>query len=301
MDPRLTPFGETIAGAIAGALSRSLVAPLDVLKFRFPLKSTLRSTTVLPVRAGVFRAAANIAREEGVRALWRGNGAALMLWSVFAAVQFPVYGAVRRWAQRAGLGTDMSTLFAGASAGGAATLASYPLDWARTALAAQRTRPLEPPSLRAIAGAARGSTLRAGLAAALLAVVPATAITFWARGVTLRSLRAASLDEAVAAPASGAAAGVLAKMATFPLDTIKKRQQIGALPAAVGAVAQPRYAGVADALRCIVEAEGGAALFRGLSPALMKAALSSALIFSFYDFAAAALVLFKSPNLTVMT
>jgi solute carrier family 25 thiamine pyrophosphate transporter 19 len=280
--PRLTPFGETCAGAVAGALSRSLVAPLDVLKIRFQLQST-------PARAGVLRAAIAIVREEGVRALWRGNGAALVLWSVFAAVQFPVFGAVRRWTQRAGVGTDASTLLAGASAGGAATLASYPLDWTRTALAAQRAHPLEPPSLRVIAGAARGSTLRAGLAAALLAVVPATAITFWARGVTLQSLRAAGMDEAVAAPASGATAGVLAKVATFPLDTVKKRQQIGALPSAVGAVAQPRYAGVADALRRIVAAEGGAALFRGLSPALMKAALSSALIFSFYDFAAAAI------------
>jgi solute carrier family 25 thiamine pyrophosphate transporter 19 len=292
----LSPGGDMCAGLFAGVVSRCLVAPLDVLKIRFQLQATLRGAS--PVYAGVASSAVRIVREEGVRALWRGNAAALTLWGVFAAVQFPVFSAAHGWAQRAGLGPDASTVVAGAGAGAAATVASYPFDWARTALAAQRARPSAPPSARALAAAARAGAARAGLGAALLAVVPATAIAFWARGAARRALRAAGVGDAAAAPLSGAAAGMLSKVVTFPLDTVKKRQQVGALPLAVGAAAPPRYAGVRDALRRIAAAEGGAALFRGLSPALLKAGVASALIFTLYDAAAAAALLSRHAWLT---
>lgn len=76
---RLSPASEAACGGAAGLASRLLVAPLDVLKIRFQLQRE-------PVRAGggglyrgLLQSARLVAAEEGLRSLWRGNGAALAL------------------------------------------------------------------------------------------------------------------------------------------------------------------------------------------------------------------------------
>jgi solute carrier family 25 thiamine pyrophosphate transporter 19 len=279
---RLSSLGESVAGGAAGVAARCAVAPLDVLKIRFQLQATPRGGVA--EYTGLLAAAARIAREEGPRALWRGNLVGLALWGAFAAAQFPVFAAARRAALRAGASADAATAAAGAAAGGAATAVTYPLDWARTALAARRAAPRGGADLAALARAARAGPF-AGLGAALAAVVPGSAVAFGLRDAALRAA-GGERAPAGAAAAAGAVAGAAAKLATFPLDTVKKRLQVAGLPLA----AAPRaYAGVAGALRAIVRDEGAAALYKGLTPALAKAALSSALIFGAYDAASAAL------------
>jgi solute carrier family 25 (mitochondrial thiamine pyrophosphate transporter), member 19 len=78
---------------------------------------------------------------------------------------------------------------------------------------------------------------------------------------------------------AGITAGIIAKSATYPLDTIRKRLQVqgpsrtlyvhGNIPEYLG--------GVIPTLRAIVAKEGLRGLYRGLSVALVKAAPSSAM------------------------
>jgi solute carrier family 25 thiamine pyrophosphate transporter 19 len=73
--------------------------------------------------------------EGGYRALFRGNTAALLLWISYAAVQFAVYQPTRDAAVSHHL--PGAAFGAGAVAGVAATLTTYPFDVCRTAFAAR--------------------------------------------------------------------------------------------------------------------------------------------------------------------
>ena len=75
----------------------------------------------------------------------------------------------------------------------------------------------------------------------------------------------------------GGLGGGLAKLLTYPLDTVKKRMQVH--PALYPSTARAL-------LRIARSAEGPGGLFKGLAPALGKAAASSALGFGCYEGAA---------------
>jgi hypothetical protein len=146
--PRLTQLGEILAGGIAGALSRCLVAPFDVLKIRMQLERGQRVGGTL-AKTGMTHLAYKTIVTEGVTGLWRGNAPAMALWVLYAGVQFPVHSSAKRYLGELGttptgtaawlLQPPVALILSGAIAGVAATCASYPLDWARTRMAAQRS------------------------------------------------------------------------------------------------------------------------------------------------------------------
>lgn len=75
---QLSSAGEVLAGGIAGAFSRGLVAPLDVIKIRFQLQLEpvrqrygARATELQGLYTGVFQAGRQLLKEEGVKTLWR--------------------------------------------------------------------------------------------------------------------------------------------------------------------------------------------------------------------------------------
>ena len=143
---------DLIAGAFAGAISRLISAPFDVLKIRFQLQfdKNVKYTSMLQG----FR---SMIVEEGFQSLWKGNLSATYLWVTYAMVQFGVYGILKRW------GDDLEPPFrgnvsqsskiqhtgenkawkavvmflAGAGAGISATAATYPFDIMRTQFAVQ--------------------------------------------------------------------------------------------------------------------------------------------------------------------
>ena len=143
---RLSNVGETFAGAIAGAMSRCLVSPLDVIKIRMQLDRGLEAETP-GAKVGMVRTIRTLLAEEGIVSLWRGNVPALMLWICYGAVQFPVYGAFTRgltaaWVPdlhdgRRAKPPGVVLLLSGAVSASAATCVTYPLDWARTRMATQ--------------------------------------------------------------------------------------------------------------------------------------------------------------------
>ncbi|EGC30145.1 hypothetical protein DICPUDRAFT_41871 [Dictyostelium purpureum] len=80
---------EFISGSLSGAVTRFFVAPLDVVKIRFQLQNTTKTGNKL--YTGVFQALTKVTKEEGFRALWKGNLSAELLWISYAAVQFSTY------------------------------------------------------------------------------------------------------------------------------------------------------------------------------------------------------------------
>ncbi|CAG8693529.1 3741_t:CDS:2, partial [Scutellospora calospora] len=89
---QLSPIETSICGAVAGAVSRLVASPLDVVKIRLQLQtgiSTFGLTSKQQVSQskiigrkynGMLHAISMIIREEGIRGLWKGNLSAEYLY-----------------------------------------------------------------------------------------------------------------------------------------------------------------------------------------------------------------------------
>ena len=295
---------KALAGAFAGGVSRMVVAPLDVIKIRLQTDSARHYKSFGDVVSGLWM-------EEGVVSFWRGNTPALLMYTGYGACQFALYAPMRSLLAAGcdatgsnSAQTSAGLSFAsGAACGTAATAMTYPLDVLRTRFAAQGV-PAAHRSPRAMARAivAREGvrSLFTGFAPAIAAIGPNIGISFAAYDV-LASLasggdgsgselagRGAPSLSPLGSAAIGCVSGFLAKVLTYPLDTIKKRMQVASLvrswaagggageSAGGGAAAQRSVAAQREkrggfaTLRVLLRTEGPAALFRGLSASLAK-------------------------------
>jgi solute carrier family 25 thiamine pyrophosphate transporter 19 len=305
---------QAAAGGLSGLVSRTVVAPLDVLKIRLQLQAGRAGaragagagagTASVPYR-GMLDAARRIAAEEGLRGLYKGTVPGLALWFVYASVQFPVQDWSKRKLQDAGLervaGHGACSFASGALASAVATAVSYPLDTVRTQWVFRHDSPLRPRThllahARAVLRDEGPRGFFRGLVPALTQVVPGMALSFWFFD-ELKRARLASYAGAQSrlSPAdsalAGGLAGVLSKLAVYPLDTAKKRLQASHLlalqmaadaPATVGAPAL-YYRSLIDCTRRTLREEGLAGLYKGTVPTVLKAALASAATFSTYE------------------
>ncbi|XP_023387447.1 mitochondrial thiamine pyrophosphate carrier isoform X2 [Pteropus vampyrus] len=83
----------------------------------------------------------------------------------------------------------------------------------------------------------------------------------------------------------GSGAGVISKTLTYPLDLFKKRLQVGGFEQARVTFGQVRsYRGLLDCAKQVLQEEGARGFYKGLSPSLLKAALSTGLVFFWYEF-----------------
>jgi len=200
-----------IAGAVAGVVSRCAVAPLDVIKIRLQVGTSAAAGESLAAKLG------SLARVEGVRGLFRGNAWGIVLWVSYSAVQFPVYEACRERLGR----SAAPTLVSGALAATTATAVTFPLDSIRTRVVAQGYPLVYRSTAHMLREAARieplSRILFKGLPLALVVVAPAMAISFQVHECLV----------AVGTPSSlaGGVAGAVSKVATYPLDTVKRRMQ----------------------------------------------------------------------------
>lgn len=80
-------FAAFLAGGMAGAVSRTVVSPLERLKILFQIQSVGRTEYKMPVGKGLMK----MWRDEGWRGLMRGNGANCIRIIPYSAVQFSSY------------------------------------------------------------------------------------------------------------------------------------------------------------------------------------------------------------------
>ena len=80
-------FAAFLAGGVAGAVSRTVVSPLERLKILFQIQSAGRTEYKMPVGQGLLK----MWRDEGWRGFMRGNGANCIRIIPYSAVQFSSY------------------------------------------------------------------------------------------------------------------------------------------------------------------------------------------------------------------
>ncbi|XP_043570215.1 mitochondrial thiamine pyrophosphate carrier isoform X2 [Chiloscyllium plagiosum] len=82
----------------------------------------------------------------------------------------------------------------------------------------------------------------------------------------------------------GSCAGVISKTLTYPFDLLKKRLQVEGFEQARMAFGQVRtYNGFLDCAYQVARTEGLRGLFKGLSPSMLKAAVSTGFTFFWYE------------------
>lgn len=285
---------DLMAGFVSAAITRTTLAPLDLLKIRFQLQTT---GNLQPKYSGILSGTRVIIQEEGLRAMWKGNMGALCMSCLWTPVNFAVVRQTKGVLRECGFtNTTLNATVAGGFASVVATTLTYPLDLLRTRFAAQG----EPRVYSSYATAVQRIYTRhgitgfyTGLPAACTSVVPYMAAMFglfdavnscfvFAR-VTLARVDGRPTDQSPWEKfAAGFITGIGAKALTHPLTVMKTRLQArdfaGHLPS-LG----PRVGGLRGAVQYTLATEGVIGLWRGLSPALMKAGPSSALHFGIYE------------------
>jgi len=296
-----------VAGAIAGAVARVFVAPLDVIKIRLQIQKENYSLTSAKYK-GAFSAMATIAREEGIRkGLWAGTVPALCLWIPYTGIQFGMLNALNESSSSSSSSSSSflnNNFVFGAVAGATATVATYPFDIIRTQLASQGIPKTYNGVFDAFFGLLRRRKLYAGLGITLIEIIPATSVQF---GVYeyLNSIGKESSNTNNSSGSSGSSrssssnsssfelnhfakgflAGSCARVAIHPLDVMKKRLQVVGLKRAASYGAAETANKAFPLVLSILKTEGVRGFYKGLVPALCKSAPSSAITFGVYEFA----------------
>ncbi|KAF1816192.1 mitochondrial carrier [Eremomyces bilateralis CBS 781.70] len=282
-EPILASF---IAGGVAGAVSRTVVSPLERLKILFQIQSAGRTE----YKMSIHKALAKMWREEGWRGFMAGNGTNCIRIVPYSAVQFGAYNFYKRFFED-GPGTPLGAyqrLFCGGCAGITSVTFTYPLDIVRTRLSVQSASfsglseskkagqklpgmwGLMVQMYRSEGGLA---ALYRGIVPTIAGVAPYVGLNF----MVYETMRTYFTPEGKKDPtsigklAAGAVSGAVAQTCTYPFDVLRRRFQVNTMPG-LGY----KYNSIFDAFRRILTQEGIKGFYKGIAPNLLKVAPSMA-------------------------
>ncbi|XP_032097595.1 mitochondrial thiamine pyrophosphate carrier isoform X1 [Sapajus apella] len=291
-----TRFQVAVAGSVSGLVTRALISPFDVIKIRFQLQHERLSRRDPNAKYhGILQAIRQILREEGPTAFWKGHIPAQILSIGYGAVQFLSFEMLTELVHRGSVydAREFSVHFVcGGLSACVATLAVHPVDVLRTRFAAQGEPKVYNTLRHAVGTMYRNEgplVFYKGLTPTLIAIFPYAGLQFscysslkhmyeWAMPAEGKK------NENLKNLLCGSGAGVISKTLTYPLDLFKKRLQVGGFEHARAAFGQVRkYKGLVDCTKQVLQEEGTLGFFKGLSPSLLKAALSTGFMFFWYE------------------
>mmetsp|Transcript_9219 Transcript_9219/g.15804 ORF Transcript_9219/g.15804 Transcript_9219/m.15804 type:complete len:334 (+) Transcript_9219:159-1160(+) len=299
-DPRkLTALQHLFCGGLAGTVARTITSPLDVVKILFQTQFDPIKSGTTGRFSGFFGAFNVIYREEGVRAFWKGNGAAVVRLFPYSAIKFAFYERIRQWAKHHD-GSNMAHvvhLVGGGLSAVTASLIVYPLDVVKTRLTIQHMMagsphaPVAEKAYKGILDCLMKVGREEGLRALYRGVVPSTigffiyegGTFFWyeAFKIYLPRLYEHERQSTAVHFVSGSLAGCFAQTFSYPLDVVRKR--LHAQSNHAGMLGASRYKGSMDCLMQIVRREGWLGLYKGTTANIAKVMPFAALQFVAYE------------------
>ncbi|KAL1561944.1 Mitochondrial adenine nucleotide transporter adnt1, variant 2 [Salvia divinorum] len=294
-----------VAGGVAGGVSRTAVAPLERLKILLQVQNPHNIKY-----SGTVQGLKYIWRTEGLRGLFKGNGANCARIVPNSAVKFFSYeqaskGILHLYRQQSGNEdaelTPLLRLGAGACAGIIAMSATYPMDMVRGRLTTDKSPYQYRGMVHALSTVLREEGFRAlykGWLPSVIGVVPYVGLNFAVyeslKDWLIKSKPFGLVEDnelgVVTRLACGAAAGTVGQTVAYPLDVIRRRMQMVGWSNAASIVtgdgrskAPLEYSGMVDAFRKTVRHEGFRALYKGLVPNSVKVVPSIAIAFVTYE------------------
>ena len=131
---------EFLMGGVSAAVSKTIAAPIELIKLRLQnMDAMLKSGALSTPYTGIVDVAKRVVAEEGVKALWKGNGTNVLRYFPTQALNFSFKDYFKRL-----FGRDknrdgywiwfLGNLASGGAAGSVSLLFVYSLDYARTRL-----------------------------------------------------------------------------------------------------------------------------------------------------------------------
>ncbi|KAK4716874.1 hypothetical protein R3W88_015212 [Solanum pinnatisectum] len=280
------------AGAVAAAVSRTFVAPLERLKLEYIVRGEQRH---------LLEVIKTIAATQGIKGFWKGNFVNILRTAPFKAINFYSYEKYRDHLLKLTgneEATNLERFVAGAAAGITATVLCIPMDTIRTVMVA--------PGGEALGGliGTFGHMIRTegffslykGLVPSIISMAPSGAVFYGVydilksaylhspegrkrlqnmkQGEDLNALDQLELGT-VRTLIYGAIAGACAEAATYPFEVVRRHLQMQ--------VRATKMSALATSLK-IVEQGGIPALYAGLTPSLLQVLPSAAISYFVYEF-----------------
>lgn len=271
-----------VAGAIAGALAKTTIAPLDRTKINFQINKDIPYS---------FRAALAFLRntytKEGFVALWRGNSATMARIIPYSAIQFTAH---EQWKKLLQVDrhedTKVRRFLAGSLAGITSQSLTYPLDLARARMAVTDKysgyRTLREVFVK-IWQCEGPRTLYRGYWATILGVIPYAGMSFFTYDTLKKEyfiLTGDTTPNTVISLVFGATAGIVGQSSSYPLDIVRRRMQT----TGVTANCADRYLTIGTTLSKIYREEGIiGGFYKGLSMNWIKGPIAVGISFATYD------------------
>ncbi|GMI81948.1 hypothetical protein like AT3G20240 [Hibiscus trionum] len=289
---RTREVGEFISGALAGAMTKAILAPLETIRTRMVVGVGSKNIT------GSF---VEIIEQQGWQGLWAGNGINMIRIIPTQAIELATFECVKRtmssaqekWSEiespklqigRLNVNVSLSwispTAVAGAAAGIASTLACHPLEVLKDRLTVS---PDIYPSLSiAISKIYKDGgvgALYAGLSPTLMGMLPYSTCYYFMYDKLKKSYCQSKNKKSLNRPEMlvlGALAGFTASTISFPLEVARKRLMVGALQ---GKCPPNMVAALSEVIRD----DGLTGLYRGWGASCLKVMPASGITWMFYE------------------
>ncbi|CAB4280384.1 unnamed protein product [Prunus armeniaca] len=270
-----------IAGAIAGAASRTATAPLDRLKVVLQVQTA---------RASVVPAIKKILKEDGILGFFRGNGINVVKVAPESAIKFYTYEMLKKvigdsMGEDSGdIGTS-GRLLAGGIAGAVAQTSIYPLDLVKTRLQTCTSEAGKSPQLRTLTKEIwiheGPRAFYKGLFPSLLGIIPYAGIDLAAYETLKDMSRTYILQDSEPGPliqlGCGTISGALGATCVYPLQVIRTRLQAQRSNTATA------YKGMSDVFWRTLQNEGYTGFYKGLFPNLLKVVPAASITYMVYE------------------
>lgn len=279
------------AGGVAGGISKTIVAPIERVKILLQVQDSNKQISADKRYKGIFDCFRRVVAEQGAMSLWRGNLANVIRYFPTQALNFAFKDTYK---QMFLAGVDKKTQFwrffagnlaSGGAAGGTSLLFVYPLDFARTRLAAdvasgggRQFNGLGDCLVKIFKSDGMLGLYR-GFGISLGGIIVYRAAFFGgydtAKGVLLKDERNANpFFKWMIAQVVTTAAGIV----SYPFDTIRRRMMMQS-----GVAAEERmYTGTFDCATKILRNEGPGAFFKGAFSNILRGT-GGAIVLVMYD------------------
>jgi len=264
-----------LAGGVSGAVAKTCTAPIERVKLIIQTQDANPKIISGEVAryTGIGNCFTRVASEQGIKAFWRGNLTNIIRYFPTQAFNFAFKDSIKAMFPKVDKNADFGKFFminmaSGGLAGAGSLCIVYPLDYARTRLAAdvgggkQQFSGLADCLKKTVANGGVGS-LYNGIGVSISGIIPYRGVYFGLFD-TLSGFNPYQKDEngftrAGSKFACAQFSAISAGYASYPFDTVRRRLQMQS--------EKPKeewvYKGSADCLTKIMKDEGTAALFKG--------------------------------------
>lgn len=263
------------AGAVAGGIAKTCIAPLDRTKIHFQIHDSKFSVKQ------ALKFLNNTYNQHGFAALWRGNSATMVRILPYAALQYCSHEQFKIM-----LKVDTNerkrnhkgrSFLAGSLAGLFSSICTYPLDLARARMAVSKSDKVRLIDIFKTVVINDGYlALYRGCLPSIIGIIPYAGVTFFTYETAKRlHHERTGKDEPhhLQRMAFGALAGLLGQSASYPLDVVRRRMQTSA----------SKLKMIETLIKVTSDAHPIRSLYKGLSLNWIKGPISVGISFTTFD------------------